>query len=208
MDSSPRPDKVRPVFASPQRLVTRETFFLFKKKKEKRSQNRHCPFPRKIYLKSFSSPSPWARGKPAGGYGFVGAPAYLLRCLSVPLVLIVELGTKAGEREKKQKKLTVKTAKAPKAPRSAPDARQRRRRQHAPAPPAHVGHAVVAAQVQAVVEQVRGAVRQQRVALHLAEADAAAGLAALDGLARQGVDGADGADLELVGDLRGLKQRF
>ena len=46
--------------------------------------------------------------------------------------------------------------------------------------------------------------RQQRVALHLAEADAAAGLAPLDRLAGERVDGPDGAHLELVGDLVGI----
>lgn len=55
--------------------------------------------------------------------------------------------------------------------------------------------------MEAVVKEIGGAVRQQRVALHLAEAHAAPGLAALDGLAGERVDGPDGADLELVGDL-------
>ena len=46
---------------------------------------------------------------------------------------------------------------------------------------------VVGAGVQAVVQEVGGAVGQQRVALHLAEADAAAELAALDRLTRERV---------------------
>jgi hypothetical protein len=41
--------------------------------------------------------------------------------------------------------------------------------------------------VQAVVQEVGGPVGQQRIALHLAEADAAAELAALDRLPRQRV---------------------
>jgi hypothetical protein len=48
------------------------------------------------------------------------------------------------------------------------------------------------------VQQKRGAVRQQRVALHLTEANAATQLTALDGLMRELVDGADGSHLELI----------
>ncbi len=50
--------------------------------------------------------------------------------------------------------------------------------------------------MQAVVEDVRGAVRQQGVALHLAQPDAAAELAALDGLLGERVVGPRGADLQ------------
>lgn len=56
------------------------------------------------------------------------------------------------------------------------------------------------------MQEVGGAVRQQRVALHLAEADAAAELAALDGLTRHGVDGARGADLDRRGEEGGGKE--
>ena len=50
-----------------------------------------------------------------------------------------------------------------------------------------------------VVEEVGRAVGQQAVALHLAEPDAAAQLAALYGLAGQGVDRAHGPDLFFLG---------
>lgn len=124
-------------------------------------------------------------------------------------------GKKKGKTKRRTKKnslslLTIKPAKAPigsskstssAVPPASSDVRQRRRAEQAPTPAADVRDAVVGAQVQPVMQQVGGAVRQQRVALHLAEADAAAGLAALDGLARQRVHGPDGADLELVGDL-------
>lgn len=46
-----------------------------------------------------------------------------------------------------------------------------------------------------VVQQVGGSMRQQRVALHLSKADAAAKLAALDGLPGERVDGARGPNL-------------
>lgn len=53
---------------------------------------------------------------------------------------------------------------------------------------ADVHDVVVGAPVQAVVQEVGRPVRQQRVALHLPEADAAPELAALDRLPRQRVD--------------------
>lgn len=53
-----------------------------------------------------------------------------------------------------------------------------------------------AAPVPPVVQQVCRPVRQQRVSLHLAKADAAAKLATLDGLPSQGVDGAGGPHLQ------------
>lgn len=53
---------------------------------------------------------------------------------------------------------------------------------------ARVHDGVVTGGVQSVVEEVRRAVREQRVALHLPEADAAAELAPLDGLVSQRVD--------------------
>ena len=49
--------------------------------------------------------------------------------------------------------------------------------------------------MQAVVQDVGSAVGQQRVALHLSEADAAAELAALDGLLSELVVGACRSDL-------------
>ena len=49
--------------------------------------------------------------------------------------------------------------------------------------------------MQAVVQEVGSAVRQQSIPLHLSEANAAAQLAALDGLPGQGVDWPEGPHL-------------
>jgi hypothetical protein len=49
---------------------------------------------------------------------------------------------------------------------------------------------VIAAGVQPVVQQIRSAVCQQTISLHLSKTDATAKLAALDGLVRELVDGA------------------
>ncbi|GIX64658.1 aldehyde dehydrogenase family protein [Babesia caballi] len=69
------------------------------------------------------------------------------------------------------------------------------RREDGAALGAHVGGVRVGAVHEAVLQESRGAVGDQRVALHLAETDAAAVLAALDGLLGDGVDGAGGPDL-------------
>lgn len=59
--------------------------------------------------------------------------------------------------------------------------------------------ALVGAVEQAVLQQEGGAVRDERVALHLAEAHAAPAAPPLDGLPRERVHGARGAHLPLVG---------
>lgn len=66
---------------------------------------------------------------------------------------------------------------------------------------ADVVEAAVGAVEEAVLDEHGGAVGDEGVALHLAEADAAAALAALEGLLGDLVDGPDAADLELVLDL-------
>lgn len=58
-------------------------------------------------------------------------------------------------------------------------------RENGAAARAHRQDGVVAARVQAVVQEVGGAMREQRVAFHLPESDPPAQLAPLDGLARQ-----------------------
>lgn len=68
-----------------------------------------------------------------------------------------------------------------------------------------VARLVVAAAVQAVVQQVGRPVRQQGVALHLAKADAATHLAALDGLHDDWVDRTRRANLG--GEVRGAVLR-
>eukprot|EP00160_Parvularia_atlantis_P019732 Unigene7868_Nuclearia_a/m.24167 Unigene7868_Nuclearia_a/g.24167 ORF Unigene7868_Nuclearia_a/g.24167 Unigene7868_Nuclearia_a/m.24167 type:complete len:339 (-) Unigene7868_Nuclearia_a:1067-2083(-) len=86
------------------------------------------------------------------------------------------------------------------SPRRDGRGRDRDRRNERAAQAAHVRLRVIRVVHQAVLQHERHAVREQRVALHLAKADAASALAALDGLLRQVVHGAGRADLELVRD--------
>eukprot|EP00963_Diacronema_lutheri_P012399 scaffold1724_cov341-Pavlova_lutheri.AAC.75 len=74
----------------------------------------------------------------------------------------------------------------------------RPRGQHAPTTTTDAGHVVVGRGVQAVVEQEGSAVRQQRIPLHLSEADAAAQLASLDRLSRQRIHRSSRTHLKLV----------
>ena len=58
---------------------------------------------------------------------------------------------------------------------------------------------IIRAVVQSIVYQVRGAVGQQRVALHLSEANPTTKLAALDGLPCQRIHAAGRPNLSTVG---------
>ena len=68
--------------------------------------------------------------------------------------------------------------------------RCRHGREREPALGADIADGVVTAAVQSVVQQVCGAMGQQRIALHFSKADASTKFAALDGLLRDVVDGA------------------